>query len=222
LENNFDGEIIQTVDGVSFRMKAAYDFSFLKKYGRVFKVFDDQDSGNICFGVQKAGEKYFVKFAGAPTARCCDAPAQAVERLRVSLPVYQELRHPSLIQLVSWEEVGQGDSAGVAAVFHWAEGDCMGRMYEEAHQRFMALPVKARLQVYWDVLEFLDYVNRTGSNQDTGALTPEISPPQWGAGSYFAARPKSRPACGCNFPVFPPPDSRSFETSIFYHTQGLL
>lgn len=39
----------------------------------------------------------------------------------------------------------------------------MGRMYEEAHQRFMALPVKARLQVYWDVLEFLDYVNRTGS-----------------------------------------------------------
>lgn len=162
MENNFDGEIIQTVDGVSFRMKAAYDFGFLKKYGRVFKVFDDQDSGNICFGVQKAGEKYFVKFAGALTARCCDAPAQAVERLRVSLPVYQELRHPSLIQLVSWEEVGQGDSAGAAAVFRWAEGDCMGRMYEEAHQRFMALPVKARLQVYWDVLEFLDYVNRTG------------------------------------------------------------
>lgn len=40
---------IHFIDGVSFRMKEAFDFSFLRKYGRVFKVFDDQDSGNICF-----------------------------------------------------------------------------------------------------------------------------------------------------------------------------
>lgn len=35
----------------------------------MFKIFDDQDSGNICFGVADRKNKYFVKFAGAPTAR---------------------------------------------------------------------------------------------------------------------------------------------------------
>lgn len=57
-----------TVNGITFKMKSFYDFSFLGKYGKVFKVFDDQDSGNICFGIEKDGKKYFVKFAGAPTA----------------------------------------------------------------------------------------------------------------------------------------------------------
>jgi serine/threonine-protein kinase len=42
--------INQTVDGINFKMQAYFDFSFLEKYGKVFKVFDDQDSGNICFG----------------------------------------------------------------------------------------------------------------------------------------------------------------------------
>lgn len=162
MEKASDSGIVQTLDGVSFRMRAAYDFGFLKKFGRVFRAFDDQDSGNICFGVEKDGERLFVKFAGALTARCCDAPSLAVERLRASLPVYQDLRHPSLIRLVGWEDVGQGEGAGLAAVFRWAEGDCMGRMYEGAHRRFMALPVEARLKVYRDVLDFLDYVNRAG------------------------------------------------------------
>lgn len=162
MQDHSVNEVLQTVDGVTFRMKAAYDFHFLSKYGRVFQVFDDQDSGNICFGVQKNGEKYFVKFAGAQTARGCDTPAQAVERLRSSLPVYQDLRHPNLIQLVSWEDVDQGELPGLAAVFRWAKGDCMGRMYEQAHRRFMSLPIKDRLKVYGDILDFLQYVNRTG------------------------------------------------------------
>ena len=42
-------------------MKAPFDFSFISQYGKVFKVFDDQDSGNICFGAEKDGERYFVK-----------------------------------------------------------------------------------------------------------------------------------------------------------------
>ena len=35
----------------------------------MFKVYDDQDSGNICFGTEKDGQRYFIKFAGAPTER---------------------------------------------------------------------------------------------------------------------------------------------------------
>jgi len=30
-------------------MKSLFDFSFLGKYGKVFQVFEAQDSGNICF-----------------------------------------------------------------------------------------------------------------------------------------------------------------------------
>ena len=43
---------LEKLDGVRFKMAAPFDFSFLKRYGKVFKVYDDQDSGNICFGVR--------------------------------------------------------------------------------------------------------------------------------------------------------------------------
>ena len=32
----------------------------------MFKVFDDQDSGNICFRVVDGDSRCFIKFAGAP------------------------------------------------------------------------------------------------------------------------------------------------------------
>ena len=42
---------IQWIDGVPYRLKASFDFSFMSKYGEVFKAFDKQGSGNISFGV---------------------------------------------------------------------------------------------------------------------------------------------------------------------------
>ena len=39
--------------GIPFKLKSTFDFSFMKEYGTVFKVYDDQDSGNICFGTEK-------------------------------------------------------------------------------------------------------------------------------------------------------------------------
>lgn len=44
---------IQFIDGLPYKMNASFDFDFIHKYGRVLKVFDDQDSGNICFVVYK-------------------------------------------------------------------------------------------------------------------------------------------------------------------------
>lgn len=150
--------MVQSLDGIEFRMGGPFDFGFLRRYGRVFRVFDDQDSGNICFGMEKDGERYFVKFAGAPTARCPGEPGEAVERLKASAPVYRDLRHPNLIRLIEAEEMG----GGFAMVFQWAEGDCMGRMYPEEHKRFMALPIEARLEVFDRVLDFLQYVHSRG------------------------------------------------------------
>ncbi len=170
------GYYLQYMDGLPYKMKAYFDFGFVQEYGKVFKVYDDQDSGNICFGVRRdserglddgkrkglqaedKGERYFVKFAGAPTECYEGTPEEAVKRLKDTLPIYRDLRHPSLIELVDTREA----AGGFAMVFRWAEGDCMGRMYPAEHQRFMSMPLEHRLQVFRDVAVFLEYVNSQG------------------------------------------------------------
>lgn len=146
------------IDGLLYKMKAPFDFGFISQYGKVFKVFDDQDSGNICFGTEKDGERFFVKFAGAPTEAYNGTPEDAIERLRVALPIYEDLMHKNLIEFVKAEEIG----GGFAMVFKWADGDCMGRMYPAEHHRFMQLPVADRLNVFSDVLDFLEHVALKG------------------------------------------------------------
>lgn len=56
------------IDGVSFVLKESHSFDWLQPLGTVFRVFDQQDSGNLSFGiVQKDGKRLFVKYAGAHT-----------------------------------------------------------------------------------------------------------------------------------------------------------
>jgi serine/threonine-protein kinase len=150
----FKGYYLQYADGVPFKLKRAFDFSFLSEYGTVFKVFDGQDSGNICFGTKKDGQRYFIKFAGAPAEQYTGEPADAIARLKMTLPIYRELKHENLIELVEAKDIG----GGFAMVFKWASGDCMGRMYPAAHHRFMQLPVDARLTVFHDILRFFEYI----------------------------------------------------------------
>lgn len=149
--------VMQHIDGLSYKMKSPFDFDFIHEYGRVFKVFDDQDSGNICFGVC-GDSRYFVKFAGAPTECYEGTPEDAIERLRATLPIYRDLQHPRLIELVEARDM----AGGYAMVFKWVEGICMGRMYPADHHQFMSLPVEDRLQVFWDVLGFLEHVHARG------------------------------------------------------------
>ena len=150
----FKGYYLQYINEIPFKLKSAFDFSFLSEYGRVFKVFDDQDSGNICFGTEKDGQRYFIKFAGAPTEQYNGDPADAIARLKATLPVYSALQHTNLIELVEAKDI----SGGFAMVFKWADGDCMGRMYPAQHKKFMALPVKDKLKVFADILDFFEYI----------------------------------------------------------------
>lgn len=60
--------LIANIDGISFRLKHSFDLSFLNRYGRVFKAFDDQDSGNLCFGVEGDEGRLFIKLAGGRQA----------------------------------------------------------------------------------------------------------------------------------------------------------
>lgn len=144
----------QEIDGVKFKMKEPYDFSFLSEYGKVFKVFDDQDSGNICFGTEKNGEKFFIKFAGAKTAEYDGETSDAVERLKATVAIYENLRHRSLIEYVNAKAINNG----FAMIFKWADGECMGRMYPESHHRFMSLSDEIKLAVFDDIMDFMKYI----------------------------------------------------------------
>lgn len=150
----FKGYYLQHIDSIPFKLKSAFDFSFMKEYGTVFKIYDDQDSGNICFGTEKDGQRYFVKFAGAPTEQYSGDPADAIARLKATLPVYSALQHTNLIELVEAKDI----SGGFAMVFKWATGNCMGRMYPAQHKKFMALPVQDKLNVFADILDFFEYI----------------------------------------------------------------
>lgn len=152
------GFYLQYIDGLVYKLKSPFDFSFVSRYGRVFQIFDDQDSGNICFGTEKDGQKFLIKYAGAPTEAYDGTAEDAVKRLKFILPIYRDLRHPSLVELVAAEEI----CGGFAALFTWADGDCMGRNYPAAHRRFMNLSIEARMKVFGDIVDFLKFVNDSG------------------------------------------------------------
>ena len=147
-----------TVDGVYFEIGEPFDFSFLSAYGRVFKVFDDQDLGNICFGVENGKERLFIKFAGAVTARGGASPAESMARARRNTQIYRDLRHDDLLNLISCDEVG----GGVALVFPWTDAICWGKMYPEQHAQFAALPDHEKCAVYDAVLRFHAHVLACG------------------------------------------------------------
>lgn len=150
--------IYQSIDGVAYKMKEEFDFAFLKKYGKVFKVFDNQDSGNICFGIDSGKERYFVKFAGAPTAEYQGELQDAVSRLKATVPIYQDIRHDTLVRFLFAEEIGRG----FAMVFEWADGTCMGKQYEDGHRSILALPVHEKIGIFQRIAAFMQCVARSG------------------------------------------------------------
>lgn len=149
---------IQYMDNVPYKLKAPFDMSFIEQYGKVFKIFDDQDSGNICFGVQNSDNRYFIKFAGAPTEQYTGSPGDAIVRLKATVPVYQDLAHQNMIKFIKAEDIGYG----FAVMFEWADGECMGRMYPLSRQKFLQLPYSTRLDVFDDILSFHAYVIKQG------------------------------------------------------------
>ena len=139
---------IQYIDGVPFKLRTPFNFTFLSKYGKVFKVFDNQGSGNICFGVDNGKSKYFVKFAGAPTENYTGNPKDAVDRLKMAVPAYRDLAHTNLIRLITDEEIG----GGYAVVFEWV--DALYMYSPDGNQSFKHLPLETYLIIYDEVLDF--------------------------------------------------------------------
>lgn len=158
-----------TIDEVTFQLQEACSFEWLTGLGRVFRVFDEQDSGNISFGVEEEGCKYFVKFAGAQTMEYCGNPAEAVKRLIQAVPLYEELQHPSLVKLLTHGPV----EMGYAAVFEWSEGECLHSHWayggaakysnpESPFYRYRALSPEQRLDSLEVIFGFHEYIESKG------------------------------------------------------------
>mgnify|MGYP000736068473 CR=1 FL=1 len=58
--------ITVTLDTIKFHLKEIHDFSWLQAIGNVFAVFDQNDSGNISFGVRARFRKIFIKLPELP------------------------------------------------------------------------------------------------------------------------------------------------------------
>ena len=147
---------IQWIDGVPYKLKTPFDFSFLNKYGKVFKVYDNQGSGNICFGVTDGDKRYFVKFAGAPTENYTGTAENAIERLKRAVPAYRDLEHPNLIKLIRDEAIG----GGYAVVFDWVNALYMRA--SDGSQEFKDLPLKTHLKIFDEILSFHENMTKKG------------------------------------------------------------
>lgn len=157
------------LDDFAIRLREYHDFNFLKRLGRVFAVFDEQDSGNICFGIDTGSGKLFVKYAGAKTIEYPGKPEDAVDRLKRSIPVYHALRHPSLVELRDHFEM----SDGYAVIFTWFPGEYMHSHWaftpEEKYNhpdspsyRHRHLPLERRLNTLDTIYAFHEHIAQKG------------------------------------------------------------
>ena len=117
---------------------------FLAGVGRVFAVFDSrtQDSGNVSYGVEADGKRWFVKTAGDPAAAAFLSHAERVALLGNAERLARDFRHPALPALIA---VG-GSAWGPMLIYDWADGELLHAPTERrgdpatAHQRFRRLP----------------------------------------------------------------------------------
>lgn len=81
----------------SFKLQEKHNFDWLFEIGNPFVVFDKQDSGNLCFGIERNCHKLFVKYAGAKTIEFRGSTVDAIYRLKSAIQAYIDLSHEALI-----------------------------------------------------------------------------------------------------------------------------
>ncbi|MDA2311572.1 MULTISPECIES: serine/threonine protein kinase [Bacillus cereus group] len=152
---------------VIFQLKEHHNFDWLLKLGNVFAVFDQQDSGNLSFGVERDGHKKFIKYAGARTIAYEGTMKDAIERLKSSVSLYEELMHDSLIKLIDHFPV----QSGYVLIFDWFDGECLHSHWSfpppdkyknpnSPFYKFKHLPVIKRIQSLNSIFSFHTYVEK--------------------------------------------------------------
>lgn len=118
---------------------------YLAAIGTIFATFGaaTQDSGNVSYGVQVGGERFFVKTAD-PKAEVFGDHATRVALLYNAARLRRSCDHPTLPALHRIVETAHGP----ALVYDWVDGECLHRGRDNpqsAHQRFCRLPADAIL-----------------------------------------------------------------------------
>lgn len=161
--------ITVTLDTIEFYLKEMHDFSWLQAFGKVFAVFDQNDSGNISFGIVRGEEKFFIKVAGIATAESIRTKKEAISALKSAMSVYETIKHPHLIELI-WH--GPLNDLYIS-VFKWADGDCLfdhwnfekynkNPLLIPPAKRFQQLPLKKRIATAEILFSFLNTVSENG------------------------------------------------------------
>jgi serine/threonine-protein kinase len=118
---------------------------FIAEHGEIFAVFDSatQDSGNVAYGVEVGGHRFFVKTAGAKDdARPFLAHAERVALLRNAVRLRRSVPDTTLPVLRQVVESAEGP----LLVYDWVEGEVLrkgGAPSAEASSafvRFRGLP----------------------------------------------------------------------------------
>ena len=119
---------------------------FIQQLGTVIATFgaDTQDSGNVSYGVDADGQRYFVKTAGDPTDKPFLDFDERVALLRNAAYLAEHVKHPLLPAYHGLIE----SPGGPVLVYEWRDGEHLGTTRERrddpdtAFQRFRALPAE--------------------------------------------------------------------------------
>ncbi|MGN6612474.1 MAG: serine/threonine protein kinase [Angustibacter sp.] len=88
--------------------------TLLETTGEVFRVFDQQDSGCVSYGVLIGAERWFVKTA---------TTAAAAGSLQRAIAVHEAVRHPAVLAPV--HVVREGPDARPMLVYPWLDGEVL-------------------------------------------------------------------------------------------------
>lgn len=154
-----------TLDKVKFDLKESHNFEWLNNLGETFCVFDENDSGNISFGIINENKKYFVKYAGAKTKEYEGDIQAAIDNLTHSIAIYKDLEQKDLIRFIKVIKT----PSGLATIFEWFEGDCLFAHWtfgkwdrytspNSPYYKYKNLSLEKRLKSIETIFEFLTFV----------------------------------------------------------------
>jgi serine/threonine-protein kinase len=134
--------ITLNVQDITVQLREYHDLSFVDGYGRVLRVFDQLNSGLLCFQMELDKKLFFLKYAGAPTLKTMQTVELSIQRLRLAATRYETLRHPALAAFRGARDYG----SGFACLFDWVDGLPLAPLKENA-QRLRAAPLMDRLKM---------------------------------------------------------------------------
>lgn len=139
--------------------------SYLARVGEIFARFDRQDSGNLSYGVEVDGVRYFVKTAGRPDNATSFLGHEArVALLHNAVRLARRYSHPALPRL---HQV-VGSAHGPMLVYDWADGELLGVPRDRrddpagAFARFRALPAEQVVACLDTIVQVHDLLGRGG------------------------------------------------------------